>query len=201
MKKLEFINELGAQLHSMPAEEVRPLLDYYMEIVADRMEDGMTEEEAVASLGPIPELAEKILAEQPQTEQEPEPIPTPAPLPEPVSQTKRRWSGSSIVLAIILSPLWLALLCVLISIEIAVWGTLASLAVSSGAMILGGIACSILSLIPAFDPVSISARIFVSGCSLVCSGIGCLLLPLSVWLIRLFARFHLFCFKRITGKE
>ena len=107
MKKLEFINELGAQLHSMPAEEVRPLLDYYMEIVADRMEDGMTEEEAFASLGPIPELAEKILAEQPQTEQEPEPIPTPAPLPEPVPQTKRRWSGSSIVLAIVLSPLWL----------------------------------------------------------------------------------------------
>lgn len=33
VKKLEFINELGAQLHSMPAEEVRPLLDYYMEIV------------------------------------------------------------------------------------------------------------------------------------------------------------------------
>ena len=147
MKKLEFINELGAQLHSMPAEEVRPLLDYYMEIVADRMEDGMTEEEAVASLGPIPELAEKILAEQPQPE--PEPISTPAPRPEPVSQEKRRWTASSIVLAI----------------------------------------------------VSISARIFVSGCSLVCSGIGCLLLPLSVWLIRLFARFHLFCFKRITGKE
>ena len=200
MKKLEFINELGAQLHSMPTEEVRPLLDYYMEIVADRMEDGMTEEEAVASLGPIPELAEKILAEQPQTEQEPEPIPTPAPLPEPVPQAKRRWSGSSIVLAIILSPLWLTLLCVLISIEIAVWVTLASLVVSSGAMILGGIAGSILSLIPMFDLVSISARIFVS-CSLVCSGIGCLLLPLSVWLIRLFARFHLFCFKRITGKE
>lgn len=201
MKKLEFINELGAQLHSMPAEEVRPLLDYYMEIVADRMEDGMTEEEAVASLGPIPELAEKILAEQPQTEQEPEPIPTPAPLPEPVPQTKRRWSASSIVLAIVLSPLWLVLLCVLIGIEIAVWATLASLLVSSGAMILGGIAGSILSLIPMFDPVSISARIFVSGCCLVCAGIDCLLLPLSVWLIRLFARFHLFCFKRITGKE
>lgn len=201
MKKLEFINELGAQLHSMPAEEVRPLLDYYMEIVADRMEDGMTEEEAVASLGPIPELAEKILAEQPQPEQEPEPIPTPAPLSEPVPQTKRRWSGSSIALAIVLSPLWLTLLCVLISIEIAVWVTLASLVVSSGAMIPGGIACAVLSLIPMFDPVSASARIFVSGCSLVCAGIGCLLLPLSVWLIRLFARFHLFCFKRITGKE
>ncbi len=201
MKKLEFINELGAQLHSMPAEEVRPLLDYYMEIVSDRMEDGMTEEEAVASLGPIPELAEKILAEQPQVEQEPEPIPTPAPLPEPVPQAKRRWSGSSIVLAIVLSPLWLTLLCVLISVEITVWATLASLVVSAAAMILGGIAGSILSLIPMFDPVSAPARIFVSGCSLVCSGIGCLLLPLSVWLIRLFARFHLFCFKRITGKE
>ena len=201
MKKLEFINELGAQLHSMPTEEVRPLLDYYMEIVADRMEDGMTEEEAIDSLGPIPELAEKILAEQPQPEPRPEPIPTPAPIPEPVPQKKHRWSGSSIALAIILSPLWLALLCVLISVEIAVWVTLASLVVSSGAMILGGIACAILSLIPTFDPVSAAARIFVSGCCLVCAGVGCLLLPLSVWLIRLFARFHSFCFKRIAGKE
>ena len=201
MKKLEFINELGAQLHSMPAEEVRPLLDYYMEIVADRMEDGMTEEEAIDSLGPIPELAEKILAEQPQPEPKPEPIPTPAPIPEPVPQKKHRWSGSSIALAIILSPLWLALLCVLISVEIAVWVTLASLVVSSGAMILGGIAGSILSLIPTFNPVSAATRIFVSGCCLVCAGVGCLLLPLSVWLIRLFARFHSFCFKRITGKE
>ena len=197
MKKLEFINELGAQLSSMPPEEIRPLLDYYMEIVADRMEDGMTEEEAVASLGPIPELAEKILAEQPQ----PEPIPTPAPISEPIPQKKRRWTGSSIVLAILLSPLWLTLLCVLISVEIAVWVTLASLVVSAGAMILGGIAGAILSLIPVFDPVSASARIFVSGCSLVCAGIGCLLLPLSIWLIRLLARFHKFCYRRLTGKE
>lgn len=201
MKKLEFIHELGAQLHSMPAEEVRPLLDYYMEIVADRMEDGMTEEEAVASLGPIPELAEKILGEQPQPEPKPEPVPTPAPMLEPAPKRKCRWSASSIVLAIVLSPLWLALLCVLISVEIAVWVALASLVVSTGAMILGGIAGSILSLIPMFNPVPAPARIFVSGCCLVCAGIGCLLLPLSVWLIRLFARFHIFCFKRITGKE
>ncbi len=201
MKKLEFINELGAQLHSMPTEEVRPLLDYYMEIVADRMEDGMTEEEAIDSLGPISELAEKILAEQPQPEPQSGPIPTPTPIPEPVSQEKRRWTGSSIALAVVLSPLWLALLCILIGVEIAVWVTLASLVVSAGATILVGIAGSILSLIPMFDPVSLSARIFVSGCCLVCAGLGCLLLPLSVWLIRQFARFHSFCFKRITGKE
>lgn len=195
MKKLEFINELGAQLSSMPPEEIRPLLDYYMEIVADRMEDGMTEEEAVASLGPIPELAEKILAAQPQPEPKPEPQPIPAP------EKKRRWSGGTIAIAILLSPLWLTLLCVLISVEIAVWVTLASLVVSAGAMILGGIAGSILSLIPMFDPVSAAARIFVSGCSLVCAGIGCLLLPLSIWLIRLLARFHKFCYRRLTGKE
>lgn len=197
MKKLEFINELGAQLQSMPPEEIRPLLDYYMEIVADRMEDGMTEEEAVASLGPIPELAAKILAEQPQPEQ----TPIPAPALEPVSQPKRRWSGSAIALAILLSPLWLALLCVLISVEITIWVTLGALVVSVGSMILAGIASSILSLIPMFDPVSGFARIFVCGCCLVCAGIGALLLPLSIWLILLFARFHRFCWKRLTGKE
>lgn len=197
MKKLEFINELGAQLQSMPQEEIRPLLDYYMEIVADRVEDGMTEEEAVASLGPIPELAEKILAEQPQ----PEPKPIPAPTLESVPPKKHRWSGSAIALAIVLSPLWLAVLCVLIGVEITVWVTLGALVVSAGSMILAGIAGSILSLIPMFNPVSGFARIFVCGCCLLCAGIGALLLPLSIWLIRLLARFHLFCWKRLTGKE
>ena len=197
MKKLEFINELGAQLQSLPPEEIRPLLDYYMEIVADRMEDGMTEEEAVASLGPIPELAEKILAEQPQPEQ----TPVPAPTLEPASPKKRRWSGSAIALAIVLSPLWLAVFFVLLGLEITVWVTLGALAFSAGVMLLAGIAGSVLSLIPMFDPVSGFARIFVCGCCLLCAGIGALLLPLSIWLIRLFARFHIFCFKRITGKE
>ena len=193
MKKLEFINELVAQLHTMPPEEVRPLLDYYMEIVADRMEDGMAEEDAIASLGPIPELAEKILADQPQ----PEPTPSPAPVPN----QKHHWSGSTIALAILLSPLWLALFCVLLGVEIALWSTLAALVVSAGAMLVAGIAAVPLSLIPMFDPVSTPARIFVCGCCLICAGLGALLLPLSVWLIRLFARFHKFCWKRLTGKE
>ena len=197
MKKLEFINELGAQLQSLPPEEIRPLLDYYMEIVADRMEDGMTEEEAVASLGPIPELAEKILAEQPQPEQ----MSVSAPALESVSPKKRRWSGSAIALAIVLSPLWLAVFFVLLGLEITVWVALGSLTFSAGVMLLAGIAGSVLSLIPMFDPVSGFARIFVSGCCLLCAGIGALLLPLSIWLIRLLARFHIFCFKRLTGKE
>lgn len=59
MKKLEFINELGGALSVLPPEEVRPILDYYMEIIADRMEDGLTEEAAISSLGPIDELAKK----------------------------------------------------------------------------------------------------------------------------------------------
>ena len=197
MKKLEFINELGTQLHAMPPEEVRPLLDYYMEIVADRMEDGMTEEDAIASLGPIPELAEKILAEQPQLEPPSIPAPTAAPAPT----KKRRWSGNAIALAILLSPLWLTLFFVLLGVEIALWATLAALVVSAVSMILGGILGAPLSLIPAFDPVSITARLFVFGCCLVCAGIGCLLLPLSIWLIRLLVRFHKFCFQRLTGKE
>ena len=191
MNKLEFINTLGAQLHSMPPEEVRPLLDYYMEIVADRMEDGMTEEEAISSLGPIPELAERILAEQP------EPVQSPA----PPSKKKHHWSGSAIALAILLSPLWLALFCVLLGVEIALWSTLAALVVSAGAMLVAGIVATPLSLIPMFNPLSTPARVFVCGCCLVCAGIGALLLPLSIWLIRLFARFHRFCWKRLTGKE
>lgn len=75
MKKLEFINALGGALSQLPPDEVRPLLDYYVEAIDDRVEDGMTEEAAIASLGSIEELSRKILS---QRESEP---PAAPPLP------------------------------------------------------------------------------------------------------------------------
>ena len=202
MKKLEFINELGGALSVLPPEEVRPILDYYMEIIADRMEDGLTEEAAISSLGPIDELAKKLLAEhEAESANLSEPSPFPEPSPAEAAPSPRRFPGWALALAIVLSPLWLALFCALIGVEATVWAVLGSLAVAAGAMILGGVSGAVISLIAVLNPLSLYGRIFISGMCLLCAGLGFLLLPFTVWLVRLFARLHRWCFRKLTGKE
>ena len=54
MKKQEFLDALGAGLSgSSDAEEV---LDFYREMIEDRMEDGMEEEAAVEQLGAVEDI-------------------------------------------------------------------------------------------------------------------------------------------------
>ena len=58
MKKQDFEKWLRYTLYDIPTEELERILQYYSDAIADRMEDGMTEEEAVAALG----TREEILA-------------------------------------------------------------------------------------------------------------------------------------------
>ena len=53
MTKLEFLNELERQLSGLSQAEISKTTSFYSEIISDKTEDGMTEEEAVASLGSI----------------------------------------------------------------------------------------------------------------------------------------------------
>ena len=58
MKKQDFTKWLRYKLYDLPTEELERILQYYSDAIADRMEDGMTEEEAVDALG----TREEILA-------------------------------------------------------------------------------------------------------------------------------------------
>lgn len=48
---MEFLNRLGELLACLPADQVKETQEFYAEAIADRMEDGMTEAEAVAAMG------------------------------------------------------------------------------------------------------------------------------------------------------
>jgi len=61
MTKNEFIKELSAQLASLPQSEIEKSIAYYSEVIDDRLEDGMTEPEAVAAIGSIPTIVENIM--------------------------------------------------------------------------------------------------------------------------------------------
>lgn len=69
MTKQLFLNELAAALHSLPREERYRTLGYYDELIDDRMEDGQSEEDAVASpditlISDMGEVSGTILGDQ-----------------------------------------------------------------------------------------------------------------------------------------
>lgn len=61
MTRRQFLSELYRRLLPLGGEEAEQHLTYYAEMLADRMEEGMTEEEAVASLEDVDTIARRIL--------------------------------------------------------------------------------------------------------------------------------------------
>ena len=60
MTRDEFLAALTHRLGYLPYGEVKKTVDFYREAIADRMEDGMTEAEAVAALGSLDEIVREI---------------------------------------------------------------------------------------------------------------------------------------------
>ena len=70
MTKQEFLRELWNKLTELPQEDVEKSLDYYSEMIDDRVENGLTEEEAVAEIGTADAAAAQILEGLPEKRRE-----------------------------------------------------------------------------------------------------------------------------------
>ncbi len=141
MNKQDFLKKLQAELAGLPESDVAERLAFYSESIEDRMEDGLTEEEAVVGMGAAEEIAAQIRAELQQP---------------PAGETERRGrrlQGWEILLLVLGFPLWFPLLlaafAVLLSVYIVLWSLIlclwaAELALAVSA--LGAVAAGILSL-------------------------------------------------------
>ena len=119
MNKEEFLNRLREALKGLPAAETEKSALYYAEILDDRMEDGMSEVEAVASLGAPEEVAENLKLELPLG-----------------TLVRSKMSGSgmgagTVALLVLGSPVWLPLLlaglAVALSLAVSLWAIVLSL--------------------------------------------------------------------------
>ncbi len=63
MKRQAFLEALKLALKDLPEQEIQSSLAYFNEMIDDRMDDGMTEEEAVTDMGNVDEIATKLLVE------------------------------------------------------------------------------------------------------------------------------------------
>ena len=65
MNKQEFLCKLREALIGFPKQDVEDRLAFYSEMIDDRIEEGLTEEEAVFAIGSVDEVEAQIVAEIP----------------------------------------------------------------------------------------------------------------------------------------
>ena len=65
MKKKEFLSALSRGLSRLPRGEREERVNFYREMIDDRIEEGIPEEEAVAGVGTVDGIVAQVLAERP----------------------------------------------------------------------------------------------------------------------------------------
>ncbi len=98
MNKEEFLSELRSGLSGLPSDEIDGRVSFYGEMIDDRMEEGLTEEEAIAAIGPVENVVNEIVAETPLTKIVKEKI-----------KPKRQLRAWEIILIVLGFPLWFPL--------------------------------------------------------------------------------------------
>lgn len=167
MNKAEFLNELKKQISEYPAEETEKSMEYYAEMIDDRVEDGMTEAEAIASLGTVESIANQIKCELPITTLVKQ---------RAKEQSKgKKMPAWAIILLILGFPLWGGIVIFILGMIIMFYGLiwsmdimLWSVVVSLGAGALTGIVGFFVSLFR----LSLGSAVFYLGAGLLCGGLG-----------------------------
>ena len=173
MKRSEFFEELKARLWALPEGDVQNSLDYYSEMIDDRMEDGLPEEEAVAAVGDLDEIVKQILSETPRPPQ----VVKPEKKQIPVQDNTKIWM---IVLLVLGSPLWIPLVVSAVSVVFSVYVSLWSVVISLYAVFIALAASAVGCIVGSFFMIGNPGTGMVAwGAALVCAGLAILLFMLS----------------------
>ena len=134
MNKQRFLDELRKGLAGLPQQDVEERLAFYSEMIDDRMEEGLSEEEAIAEIGPVDGVVKQILADIPLTKLVKERI-----------RPKRKLAAWEIVLLVLGFPVWFPLLAaafaVLLSVYVVIWSLVIALWAVFAALVLAAAAC------------------------------------------------------------
>ena len=160
-------------------------LEFYEEAISDRIEDGLTEDEAVAAIGTPDEIAQQILMD--------------TPLPKLVKAKAKPEKGFKvweIILLVLGFPIWFSVLLaaglVALSLIIVLFAIVLSFFAIILALGLGGIVLVVASILMMIAGGG-SASIFNIGIAILCIGLAVLLFipakALALWIVELCGRF------------
>ena len=164
MNKQEFLAQLRKGLSGLPQDDIEERLAFYDEMIDDRMEDGLSEDEAVSAAGGVEDIVRLAVADIPLAKVVKERI-----------KPKRRLKAWERVLLALGSPIWLSLgiaaLAVIFAVYASIWAVVVSLWAVFGALAvcaLGSVAgCVILAV-----SGNAASGFAILSLGLVCSGIS-----------------------------
>lgn len=194
MTKKEFLQRLEKGLKGVPKEDIEERVAFYGEMIDDRIEDGLSEEEAVANVGDVDGIISQIIADVPLTKLVKEKI-----------RPKRTLSVWEIVLIVlgfsIWFPLGIAICAIVLSAYIVLWALVFSLWVIDLAFAvtaIGLIAAGVVSLVGGGvrGTVVIGTGIIFAGlsillffgCKYATKGAALLTKRITLWIKSLFVK-------------
>ena len=166
MNKSKFLGELEKSLSELPEKDRSRSLDYYGEMIDDRTEEGLSEEEAVEALGSMEDITAQILMD--------------TPLPSLVRakvKKRRALKAWETVLLVLGSPVWLPLLIaavtVVLSLYAVLWVLVAVLYIVAFAFGISAAACLVSAFAYMFSGTPAAAALSL-GAAMLCAGFAIL---------------------------
>ncbi|BES66108.1 hypothetical protein SANA_25470 [Gottschalkiaceae bacterium SANA] len=195
MNKSEFLGKLTNRLAHLPNHEISKIISYYDESIDDRIEDGMTEEVSIQSLGSLDNIVINIENE----------IPITSMVKDQVMKKVEKNSSKKVLLAftIIGSPLWLPLLlaavCLVLSLVLAGWAVYAGGVVTYLSLAIVAVTGVGFGFIRVFT-VSITTGLAYIGVGILSAGIMLLLFYPCLWLTRQWVKLNVLPFKKLRQR-
>ena len=161
MNKTDFLAELKIRLKNLPQDEIDRSVMFYDEMIEDRKEDSMGEEDAVTALGDIDTIVEQIMLDRP--------LPT---LMREKIRPKRRLTPLETVLIVVGFPIWFSLLiaffAVIVAVYVSIWAVIISLYATVLGLAIGGVGGVIITLIsfgvyPFLGTLTLGGSLFILG--------------------------------------
>lgn len=168
MTKEQFLRAVQERLTGLPQSDIDRSLDFYSEMIDDRIDEGLSEEEAVAAMGSPEYVASQILMD--------------TPLPKLVkakAKPSSGWKSWQIALLILGAPVWLPLMLAaaiaLFSVFVSIWAVVFSLFITVFALGIAGIGCVIGGVAGMIFSGSPGAMLALTASGLILTGISILL--------------------------
>ena len=180
MTKQAFLTALRERLDGISDSDAERWVSFYSEMIDDRMEDGMSEAEAVANVGDVDDAARQIRIQWEFSENQDRSSETTERKAEQLSSEyfKGRYKLRNPWAVGFLFPFLLVLWAVSFSLLTAFWSVLVSFYAACGALSLSGCIAQVVGIAliflrsPAFGLVVIGAGMFAVGFSIL-FGMGC----------------------------
>ena len=173
MNKKEFLDELRVGLAGLPENDLEERLNFYEEMINDRIDEGLSEEEAISGLGTVEQIIDQIADETPL-----------AKLVKKKIKNRRRLRAWEIVLLSVGAIVWVPLLIVAISVAIVLYAVLWTLVICTyavqatfGGCALGGIAIGIVKIVE----LNVWGGISIIGAALVLAGLTIFMIFATKW--------------------